>query len=64
MLDLLFAKFVAVMRMVKEELVLVEQNPEAGTMAGLDLGAHVLEQGFDLAPLDVAADGVAKDRLE
>jgi hypothetical protein len=33
-------------------------------MAGLDRRPQVVEQGFDLAPLDVAADRVAEDRFK
>ena len=64
MLDLGFRKFVAVVRVMHKELVLVEQDTKTGAMAGFNRGAQMGQQGFHLAPLDVAADRVAKNRFE
>jgi hypothetical protein len=63
-LDLLLGKLVAVVGVMHEELVPVEQDAEPGAMPGLDRRPQVGEQGFDLAPLDVAADRVAEDRFK
>ena len=60
-LDVGLAAGAAVVRMVQEGLDLVQRDLEAGAMRRLDVGTQMVEQGFDLAPVDVGRRRVLED---
>jgi len=49
------------MRMMQKALNAIQGDAKARAMRRLNLGAQVIEQRFNLAPVDVAADRVMKD---
>jgi len=61
-LDGLLVADVAVVRMVQADLDPVQHDAETGAMRGFDGGAEVVEERLDLPPVDVAAEGILKDR--
>lgn len=64
MLDFRFGADVAVMRMMKKKFALIEQHAKARAMRRLDGGAKMMQQRFDLAPVNVAAQRVMKNRMQ
>lgn len=54
---------IAVMRMVQEALHLVQYNVEAGSMSGLNRGPEVVQDRFNLPPVDVITEGILKYRI-
>ena len=63
-LDVLPAERVAAVRAVQDALVGVELDANARSGKRLDRGAEMTQQRFDLAPLDVPADGIVEDRAD
>jgi hypothetical protein len=55
---------VAMMGTVQDAFHTVELHADARAGERLDVGTEVTEQRFHFPPVDVAADGVVKDRLE
>jgi hypothetical protein len=47
--------------MMHESLNLVQRDFEACAVRGFDLGAEMMEQGFDFAPVNVGARRILKD---
>ncbi len=62
LLDALAVADIAVMRMVQEYFNAIELHAEACAVRRLDGCAEMMQQGLDLAPVDVGADRVVKDR--
>src|SRR5574343_1521398 len=60
-LDVHPAAGVAVVRVVQEGFFAIEHDFEAGAMRGLDIGAKVVKQGFDFAPVDVGRRRILED---
>lgn len=60
-LDVGLAAGAAVVRVVQEGFDLVQRDLEAGAVRGFDVGAEVVEQGFDFAPVDVRRGRVLED---
>lgn len=61
LLDVRLATGAAVVRVVQEGFDLVQGDLEAGAVRGFDVGAKVVEQGFDFAPVDVGGGRVLED---
>ena len=61
MLDVVPAAFVAVVRVVQEIGNAIERHLEACAVRGFDVGTQMIEQGFDLTPVDVGAVRILKD---
>jgi hypothetical protein len=55
---------VAVMRSVQDTLGPIEKDANARARQGLHRGAHVTQQRFDVAPVDVATDRIVEDRAD
>jgi hypothetical protein len=55
---------VAVVRAVQDSFRSIELHADARAGELLDGGTDVIQQRLDLAPVDVAADGIVKDRPE
>jgi hypothetical protein len=64
MTDILLAAYPAVMGPVQRTDHGVQFHSHARAMAGLDHGAEMAQERFDLTPMDIAAEGFLKDRLE
>jgi hypothetical protein len=62
-LDFLHGTHVTVVRMVEKELALIQHNTEAGAMRRFDHCSEVLQQRFDLTPMDVAGGRVMENRV-
>jgi hypothetical protein len=52
---------VALMRVVQKILAIVELYAKPRAMRRRNAGAQVMEQGFDFAPVDIAADRIMED---
>ena len=61
MFDRLLVADVALVRMMQKILDPVEHDAKARTVRRLDRRAQVHQQRFDLAPVDIAAEGILKD---
>jgi hypothetical protein len=58
--DDLFVAYAAVMRMMQNAFDIVQDHSKTRAMAWLDGASQVMKQGFDLAPVDVAAHWILK----
>lgn len=63
-LDVVLRAGRAVVRMVQEELDAVEHDAEARAVTGFDGGTEMVEQGLDLAPVNVGAGRVGEDGVK
>lgn len=59
--DFLPVEHVAVMRMVQNAFCAVQQHSNAGTGQLLNGCPEMVQEGLDLPPVDVAADGIVED---
>jgi hypothetical protein len=57
----IFAAGAAVVRMVQEGFDFVEGDLEAGAVRRFDLGAEMMEQRLDFAPVDIGARWILED---
>ncbi len=64
MLDVLLVANVAVVRVMQESFDAIEHDAETRAVRRLDRGAEVIQQGFNLAPVDVAAQRILEDRAQ
>ena len=64
MIDVLPAQCIAMMRAMQGVLDAVELHADARARELLDACPEVAQQRFSLPPLDVAADGIVKDRTQ
>jgi hypothetical protein len=48
-------------RMVHGEFMAIEDDAKAGSVSGFHRGPEVMQQGLDLAPVEVAADRIVED---
>ena len=55
---------IAVVRMVKKSLYLIQRNAKARAMGGFDLSPQVMQQGLHLAPMNIAANRVVENRAK
>jgi len=62
--DIFAIQHIAVVRMMQKALYAIQGDAKARAMRRLNLGAQVIEQRFNLAPVDVAADRVMKDSVQ
>ncbi len=60
-LDFLLVEDIAVMGVMQKKLLMIQDNAKARTMGRLDRGSKVIEQGFNVAPMNVATDRVLKN---
>lgn len=60
-LDVGLAAGAAVVRVVQEGFNLVQGDLEAGAMRGFDFGPEMVEQGFDLPPVNVGRGRILED---
>ena len=63
-LDVVLRAGVAVMGVVQKKLDAVDDDAEARTMPGFDDSTHMMQQGFNFAPMDVGADRVGEDGVQ
>ena len=64
MADVLLAAYAAVMRPVQGADDAIQLDLHACAMAGFDSGAEVAQEGLDIAPVDIGAEGLLEDGLE
>ena len=64
MADVLLAAYAAVMRPVQSANDAIQLDLHACAMTGGDSGAEVAQEGLDIAPVDIGAEGLLEDGLE
>lgn len=62
--DVLPVKHVAVVRTMQDSLGTVQHDPKSRAREGFDRGTEMMDQGFHVPPVNVAADRVVENRQE
>jgi hypothetical protein len=55
---------IAVVRVMQNSLDAIQYDANAGALDRVDLGAKVMQEGFNVAPMDVAADRILENAVQ